>query len=109
METKINLDQCQIEESTEEYRIQKLDTQGNLITERLPLYNLTAEEELNADIQVEKNGRLKIILTDRSWTEFQQMRIILAGVKNQDIYFENAVTDICSPFIFLKFIHLILL
>lgn len=92
METKINLDQCQIEESTEEYRIQKLDTQGNLITERLPLYNLTAEEELNADIQVEKNGRLKIILTDRSWTEFQQMRIILAGVKNQDIYFENAVT-----------------
>lgn len=92
METRINLDQCQIEESTEEYRIQKLDTQGNLITERLPLYNLTAEEELNADIQVEKNGRLKIILTDRSWTEFQQMRIILAGVKNQDIYFENAVT-----------------
>ena len=92
METKINLDQCQIEESTEEYRIQKLDTQGNLITERLPLYNLTAEEELNADIQVEKNGRLKIILTDRSWTEFQQMRIILAGVKNQDIYFENAIT-----------------
>lgn len=78
METKINLDQCQIEESTEEYKIQKLDTQGNLITERLPLYNLTAEEELNADIQVEKNGRLKIILTDRSWTEFQQMRIILA-------------------------------
>lgn len=92
METKINLDQCQIEESTEEYKIQKLDTQGNLITERLPLYNLTAEEELNADIQVEKNGRLKIILTDRSWTEFQQMRIILAGVKNQEIYFENAVT-----------------
>ena len=92
METKINLDQCQIEESTEEYRIQKLDTQGNLITEKLPLYNLTAEEELNADIQVEKNGRLKIILTDRSWKEFQQMRIILAGVKNQDIYFENAVT-----------------
>ena len=92
METKINLDQCQIEESTEEYRIQKLDTQGNLITERLPLYNLTAEEELNADIQVEKNGRLKIILTDRSWTEFQQMRIILAGVKNQEIYFENAIT-----------------
>ena len=92
METKINLDQCQIEESTEEYKIQKLDTQGNLITERLPLYNLTAEEELNADIQVEKNGRLKIILTDRSWTEFQQMRIILAGVKNQEIYFENAST-----------------
>ena len=92
METKINLDQCQIEESTEEYKIQKLDTQGNFITERLPLYNLTAEEELNADIQVEKNGRLKIILTDRSWTEFQQMRIILAGVKNQDIYFENVVT-----------------
>ena len=92
METKINLDQCQIEESTEEYKIQKLDTQGNLITERLPLYNLTAEEELNADIQVEKNGRLKIILTDRSWTEFQQMRIILAGVKNQEIYFENVVT-----------------
>ncbi len=92
METKINLDQCQIEESTEEYRIQKLDTQGNLITEKLSLYNLTAEEELNADIQVEKNGRLKIILTDRSWKEFQQMRIILAGVKNQDIYFENAVT-----------------
>ena len=92
METKINLDQCQIEESTEEYKIQKLDTQGNLITERLPLYNLTAEEELNADIQVEKNGRLKIILTDRSWTEFQQMRIILAGVKNQEIYFENAIT-----------------
>lgn len=92
METKINLDQCQIEESTEEYRIQKLDTQGNLITERLPLYNLTAEDELNADIQVEKNGRLKIILTDRSWKEFQQMRIILAGVKNQDIYFENAIT-----------------
>ena len=92
METRINLDQCQIEESTEEYRIQKLDTQGNLITERLPLYNLTAEEELNADIQVEKNGRLKIILTDRSWKEFQQMRIILAGVKNQDVYFENAVT-----------------
>lgn len=92
METKINLDQCQIEESTEEYRIQKLDAQGNLITERLPLYNLTAEEELNADIQVEKNGRLKIILTDRSWKEFQQMRIILAGVKNQDVYFENAVT-----------------
>ena len=92
METKINLDQCQIEESTEEYRIQKLDTQGNLITEKLPLYNLTAEGELNADIQVEKNGRLKIILTDRSWKEFQQMRIILAGVKNQDIYFENAVT-----------------
>ena len=59
METKINLDQCQIEESTEEYKIQKLDTQGNFITERLPLYNLTAEEELNADIQVEKNGRLK--------------------------------------------------
>ena len=54
METKINLDQCQIEESTEEYKIQKLDTQGNFITERLPLYNLTAEEELNADIQVEK-------------------------------------------------------
>ena len=92
METKINLDQCQIEESTEEYKIQKLDTQGNLITERLPLYNLTAEEELNADIQVEKNGRLKIILTDRSWTEFQQMRIILSGVKNQEIYFENAIT-----------------
>ena len=92
METKINLDQCQIEESTEEYKIQKLDTQGNLITERLPLYNLTAEEELNADIQGEKNGRLKIILTDRSWTEFQQMRIILAGVKNQEIYFENAIT-----------------
>ena len=92
METKINLDQCQIEESTEEYKIQKLDTQGNLITERLPLYNLTAEEELNADIQVEKNGRLKIILTDRSWTEFQQMRIILAGVKNQEIYFENTIT-----------------
>ena len=92
METKINLDQCQIEESTEEYKIQKLDTQGNLITERLPLYNLTAEEELNADIQVEKNGGLKIILTDRSWTEFQQMRIILAGVKNQEIYFENVVT-----------------
>ena len=92
MDTKINLDQCQIEESTEEYKIQKLDTQGNLITERLPLYNLTAEEELNADIQVEKNGRLKIILTDRSWTEFQQMRIILAGVKNQEIYFENAIT-----------------
>ena len=92
METKINLDQCQIEESTEEYKIQKLDTQGNLITERLPLYNLTAEEELNADIQVKKNGRLKIILTDRSWTEFQQMRIILAGVKNQEIYFENVVT-----------------
>ena len=92
METKINLDQCQIEESTEEYRIQKLDTQGNLITEKLPLYNLTAEGELNADIQVEKNGRLKIILTDRSWKEFQQMRIILAGVKNQEIYFENAVT-----------------
>ena len=92
METKINLDQCQIEESTEEYEIQKLDTQGNFITERLPLYNLTAEEELNADIQVEKNGRLKIILTDRSWTEFQQMRIILAGVKNQEIYFENVVT-----------------
>lgn len=92
METKINLDQCQIEESTEEYKIQKLDTQGNLITERLPLYNLTAEEELNADIQVEKNGGLKIILTDRSWTEFQQMRIILAGVKNQEIYFENAIT-----------------
>ena len=92
METKINLDQCQIEESTEEYKIQKLDTQGNLITERLTLYNLTAEEELNADIQVEKNGRLKIILTDRSWTEFQQMRIILAGVKNQEIYFENVVT-----------------
>ena len=86
------LDQCQIEESTEEYKIQKLDTQGNFITERLPLYNLTAEEELNADIQVEKNGRLKIILTDRSWTEFQQMRIILAGVKNQEIYFENVVT-----------------
>lgn len=92
METKINLDQCQIEESTEEYKIQKLDTQENLITERLPLYNLTAEEELNADIQVEKNGRLKIILIDRSWTEFQQMRIILAGVKNQEIYFENVVT-----------------
>ena len=92
METKINLDQCQIEESTEEYKIQKLDTQGNLITERLPLYNLTADEELNADIQVEKNGRLKSILTDRSWTEFQQMRIILAGVKNQEIYFENVVT-----------------
>ena len=92
METKINLDQCQIEESTEEYKIQKLDTQGNFITERLPLYNLTAEEELNADIQVEKNGRLKIILTDRSWTEFQQMRIILEGVKNQEIYFENVVT-----------------
>ena len=92
METKINLDQCQIEESTEEYKIQKLDTQGNFITERLPLYNLTAEEELNADIQVEKNGCLKIILTDRSWTEFQQMRIILAGVKNQEIYFENVVT-----------------
>ena len=92
METKINLDQCQIEESTEEYKIQKLDTQGNFITERLPLYNLTAEEELNADIRVEKNGRLKIILTDRSWTEFQQMRIILAGVKNQEIYFENVVT-----------------
>ena len=92
METKINLDQCQIEESTEDYKIQKVDTQGNFITERLPLYNLTAEEELNADIQVEKNGRLKIILTDRSWTEFQQMRIILAGVKNQEIYFENVVT-----------------
>ncbi len=36
METKINLDQCQIEESTEEYKIQKLDTQGNLITEKAP-------------------------------------------------------------------------
>ena len=92
METKINLDQCQIEKSTEEYRIQKLDAQGNLITERLPMYNLTAEEELNADIRVEKNGGLKIILTDRSWKEFQQMRIILAGVKNQEIYFENVVT-----------------
>ena len=92
METKINLDQCRIEEITEEYRIQKLDTQGNLITESLPLYNLTAEEELNADIQVEKNGSLKIILTDRSWKEFQKMRVILAGVKNQEIYFENAVT-----------------
>ena len=31
METKINLDQCRIEETTEEYRIQKLDTQGILL------------------------------------------------------------------------------
>lgn len=107
METKINLDQCQIEESTEEYKIQKLDTQGNLITERLPLYNLTAEEELNADIQVEKNGGLKIILTDRSWTEFQQMRIILAGVKNQEIYFENAITAEKKNEISLEIGHLV--
>ena len=107
METKINLDQCQIEESTEEYKIQKLDTQGNFITERLPLYNLTAEEELNADIQVEKNGRLKIILTDRSWTEFQQMRIILAGVKNQEIYFENVVTAEKENELLLEIGHLV--
>ena len=107
METKINLDQCRIEEITEEYRIQKLDTQGNLITESLPLYNLTAEEELNADIQVEKNGSLKIILTDRSWKEFQQMRVILAGVKNQEIYFENAVTAEKENELLLEIGHLV--
>lgn len=107
METKINLDQCRIEETTEEYRIQKLDTQGNLITESLPLYNLTAEEELNADIQVEKNGGLKIILTDRSWKEFQQMRVILAGVKNQEIYFENAVTAEKENELLLEIGHLV--
>ena len=107
METKINLDQCRIEETTEEYRIQKLDTQGNLITESLPLYNLTAEEELNADIQVEKNGSLKIILTDRSWKEFQQMRVILAGVKNQEIYFENAVTAEKENELLLEIGHLV--
>ena len=107
METKINLDQCRIEETTEEYRIQKLDAQGNLITESLPLYNLTAEEELNADIQVEKNGRLKIILTDRSWKEFQQMRVILAGVKNQEIYFENAVTAEKENELLLEIGHLV--
>ena len=107
METKINLDQCRIEETTEEYRIQKLDTQGNLITESLPLYNLTADEELNADIQVEKNGRLKIILTDRSWKEFQQMRVILAGVKNQEIYFENAVTAEKENELLLEIGHLV--
>ena len=107
METKINLDQCRIEETTEEYRIQKLDTQGNLITESLPLYNLTAEEELNAVIQVEKNGGLKIILTDRSWKEFQQMRVILAGVKNQEIYFENAVTAEKENELLLEIGHLV--
>lgn len=107
METKINLDQCRIEEITEEYRIQKLDTQGNLITESLPLYNLTAEEELNADIQVEKNGGLKIILTDRSWKEFQQMRVILAGVKNQEIYFENVVTAEKENELLLEIGHLV--
>lgn len=107
METRINLDQCRIEETTEEYRIQKLDTQGNLITESLPLYNLTAEEELNADIQVEKNGSLKIILTDRSWKEFQQMRVILAGVKNQEIYFENAVTAEKENELLLEIGHLV--
>ena len=107
METKINLDQCRIEEITEEYRIQKLDTQGNLITESLPLYNLTAEEELNADIQVEKNGSLKIILTDRSWKEFQQMRVILAGVKKQEIYFENAVTAEKENELLLEIGHLV--
>lgn len=107
METKINLDQCRIEEITEEYRIQKLDTQGNLITESLPLYNLTAEEELNANIQVEKNGSLKIILTDRSWKEFQQMRVILAGVKNQEIYFENAVTAEKENELLLEIGHLV--
>lgn len=107
METRINLDQCRIEETTEEYRIQKLDTQGNLITESLPLYNLTAEEELNADIQVEKNGGLKIILTDRSWKEFQQMRVILAGVKNQEIYFENAVTAEKENELLLEIGHLV--
>lgn len=67
------------------YYVTLLDENGKKIQEELSAYNLTAGEELRADIRAGEDGTIIITLLEKSIHDFQQMRILLAGVKNQEI------------------------
>lgn len=86
MEKKLSLEACRLNEETEQYCVRKLDENGQIVTEEVPVYNLIAEEDISAEVYGDTTGRIRVVLNEKKISEFQQMRILLAGVKNQELY-----------------------
>lgn len=92
MDSKVTLEETGLSGNNEFYYVTLLDEDGNKVQEELPTYNLTGREGLRADVRAGENGTFIINLLDRRIDEFTQMRILLAGVKNQEISFPRIIS-----------------
>ena len=86
METKINLEECHLNEETRQYCFSHLNEDGQIIYEEIPAFNLNGTDNILADVCGDRSGKIKITLKEKKLSEFEQVRVLLAGVKNQEIY-----------------------
>lgn len=77
----------------EENGIYQVVIDSRKTTEEFSLYNLTALENMKADVRSEKKGFFHVALQEKNIGDFEDMRILLAGVKNQEIYFPEIGKD----------------
>lgn len=56
-------------------------------------YNITAQREMRADICSKKEGFLHVTLLERNTEEFEEVRVLLAGVKNEEVYLPEMKID----------------
>lgn len=77
----------------EENGIYQVVINSRKTTEDCSLYNLTALEKMKADVRSEKTGFFHVALLEKNTGDFEDMRILLAGVKNQEIYFPEIIKD----------------
>lgn len=86
METRINLEECHLNEETRQYCFSHLNEDGQIIYEEIPAFNLNGTDNILADVCGDRSGKIKITLKEKKLSEFEQVRVLLAGVKNQEIY-----------------------
>lgn len=77
----------------EENGIYQVVIDSRKTTEEFSLYNLTAPENMKADVRSEKKGFFHVALQEKNIGDFEDMRILLAGVKNQEIFFPEIRKD----------------
>ena len=79
MDINTNLDKCKFNEDKTLYYVPGREERST--------YNLTGDVRLKAEIKCEKNGEIKVTLQEKKLSDFQEARILLAGVKNDEISF----------------------
>ena len=95
METKINLEDCYLNKETMQYCCWNQNEDGQIVYEETPAFNLNGTDDILADVCGDRSGKVKVTLKEKKLSDFEQVRVLLAGVKNQEIYI-LPVTDVQS-------------
>ena len=95
METKINLEDCYLNKETMQYCCWNQNEDGQIVYEETPAFNLNGTDDILADVCGDRSGKVKVMLKEKKLSDFEQVRVLLAGVKNQEIYI-LPVTDVQS-------------